>query len=183
MGLFRSNNRAANENLPPSAPPASHTTVTTATSTPHGGGPGLFGKRKSVSRTTSPEVQPANGNRQGGLLGKKRGSGSSSDSDGVLSGHTFSKHDTLAGARTKLQAAQQAESAADTALLRARQAVKEARAEIIALEGSRGRSEGCEGEAEDGASRLLLVNNVKLTATALLAKSFRREGDKLGRHS
>lgn len=72
------------------------------------------------------------------------------------------RHDTLAGARTKLQAAQQAESAADAvrpsapllqsltdissqALLRARQAVKEARAEIIALER--------EAEAEAKAAR------------------------------
>ncbi|BGP53124.1 hypothetical protein JCM8202_004207 [Rhodotorula sphaerocarpa] len=78
-------------------------------------------------------------------------------------GHAFSEHDSLSGAQTKLKAAQEAEAAADAALKRARTAVKEAHAEIAALEQ--------EAEAEARAAR------EKQEA----AKSVRREGDKLGR--
>ncbi|BGP36904.1 hypothetical protein JCM10450v2_000802 [Rhodotorula kratochvilovae] len=152
MGLF--GNKHAQENVPPAG-----TTVTTTTSTPHGGGPGLFGKRKSISHPAPAPVEPATTNKSGGLLSRKRRS-----SEDLPSGYRFSKHDTLHGARTKLEAAQQAESAADAALIRARAAVKEARAEILALER--------EAEAEAKAAK----------EKQKMAKSYRVAGDKLGRH-
>ncbi|GAA5853490.1 hypothetical protein JCM8547_002476 [Rhodosporidiobolus lusitaniae] len=152
----------ANQNV---APPTAGTATSTTTSTNKGG---LFSKHKAASPPPQPlpvpvqQQHPVVGqeNKSGGLFGRK----SRSSEDSLPSGYAFSKHDGLTAARNKLAAAQEAEAAADAALIRSRNAVKEARAEIVALEK--------EAEMEARAAK----------DKAKAAKGLRQEGNRLGKH-
>lgn len=74
------------------------------------------------------------------------------------------RQDSLGAAQTKLKVAIEAEKAADAALIASRKAVKDARAEIAALE-------------KEAAIEAKLAH-----AKVKAAKSLHKEGNKLGRH-
>ncbi|BGP12985.1 hypothetical protein JCM10213_006623 [Rhodosporidiobolus nylandii] len=159
MGLFSKHDttQAPAASVDQNYPPQSTTTTHSS---------GLFGKRKSTTTTSPPPAvyeEPVD-NKHSGLFRKGTGKRRSSSDDSLPHDYRFSKHDSLSGAKTKLKAAQEAEKAADAALIRSRNAVKDARAEIVALER--------EAEMEARAAR----------EKQKAAKGLKSEGNKLGRH-